>query len=132
VKPTREVSFNKFEVAIFELDKMYLDKIYMRWLRGRGAFAYLDYATGTGRILAVFDNKTTVKFAVDSSSVQLALAKAKVPRAICISNNIVTNPHCLPIRFDLITCFRLLLNLGSENHLPVLQVSPRLSNPIVY
>ena len=112
---------NKFELAIFELEKIQLDRIYTRWLRDRGDFAYLDYATGTGRILTLFDDKTTVKFAVDSSSLQMEHAKSRVPGAIFIADNIVTNPGCLPIRFELITCFRLLLNLEKENRLPVLQ-----------
>ena len=112
---------NKFELAIYELEKVYLNQIYARWLSGRGAFAYLDYATGTGRILALFDAKTTVKFAVDSSHLQLEYAKSKVPGAIFIADNIVTNPDCLPIRFELITCFRLLVSLEQENRLPVLQ-----------
>ena len=112
---------NNFELAIFELEKVYLNQIYASWLSDRGAFAYLDYATGTGGILALFADKTTVKFAVDSSHLQLECAKSKVPEATFIADNIATNPDCLPIRFELITCFRLLVNLEQENRLPVLQ-----------
>ena len=58
---------------------------------------------------------------MDTCPAQLEHARSKVPEATFIVDNIVTNPTSLPATFDLITCFRLLLNLESANRLPLLR-----------
>jgi hypothetical protein len=112
---------NPFELAIFDLEKEYLDQIYSTWLSTRSNVAYLDYAAGTGRILTLFRDRTDIRFAMDTCPAQLEHARSKVPEATFIVGNIVTNPTSLPATFDLITCFRLLLNLESANRLPLLR-----------
>lgn len=119
---------NPFELTIFDLEKKYLHQIYSTWLSGKANPAYLDYAAGTGRILALFRDRTTLKFAVDTCPAQLESARSKVPDATFIVDDIVTNPACLPIRFDLITCFRLFVNLEKANRLPILQALANLLN----
>lgn len=112
---------NRFELFIFDIEKVVLNEIYARFLGARPNIAYLDYACGTGRILGLLQDDTEIKVGMDTSDDQLAQARARVPDAELINDNIVTNPARLGRKFDLVTCFRLFLNLERRNRLPVLE-----------
>jgi len=113
---------NRFELAIFRLEHDILRDLFRRLRASDPSTAYLDFACGTGRILEVFKDLIRAKVGVDTSPGQLAIAKAKVPDAELVHGNIVTDPDLLGgRRFDLITSFRLLLNLEPENRLPILR-----------
>lgn len=88
--------------------------------KNKGAKEYLDFATGTGRVLKcasqIFDSPT----AIDISSNMLKEAKARVPNA---------NFHCLDVTrdntdsigsFDCITLFRFIRNAEPELRVSVL------------
>jgi SAM-dependent methyltransferase len=113
---------NRFELAIFELEQRHLHDLYRQFLGADPRARYLDFACGTGRILAVFADLIRTKVGMDTSARQLELAQKKVPDAVLVHGNLVTDPDLLgDRRFDLITGFRLLLNLEPENRVPVLQ-----------
>jgi 2-polyprenyl-3-methyl-5-hydroxy-6-metoxy-1,4-benzoquinol methylase len=113
---------NRFELAIFQLEHVLLLELFRRLGSSDPDTRYLDFACGTGRILAVFKDVIRSKVGVDTSPGQLKLAREKVPDAELICGNVVTNPELLQGRqFDLITSFRLLLNLERENRLPILR-----------
>jgi SAM-dependent methyltransferase len=113
---------NRFELAIFKLEESILRDLFRRLWSGNPDTTYLDYACGTGRIVAVFKDLIRSKVGVDTSSGQLAMAQQKVPDAEFIEGNAVTDPALLGgRRFDMITSFRLLLNLEPENRGPILQ-----------
>ena len=112
---------NRFELAIFDLEQVLLRDLFRRLLSSNPGTRYLDFACGTGRILAVFKDLIHRKVGVDTSPGQLELAHQKVPDAELVCGNLVTDPDLLKGRqFDLITCFRLLLNLEPENRIPIL------------
>src|ERR687893_510497 len=114
---------NRFELAIFQLEDSILRDLFRRLWSARQDTAYLDYAFGTGRIIAVFRDLIRTKVGVDTSAGQLAIAQKKVPDAEFVEGNVVTDPNLLGgRRFDMITSFRLLLNLEPENRGPILRV----------
>jgi SAM-dependent methyltransferase len=113
---------NRFELAIFRLEHSILKDLFRRLWSSDSNTAYLDYACGTGRIIAVFKDLIRTKVGVDTSAGQLAIAQKKVPDAEFIEGNVVTEPALLGgRRFDMITSFRLLLNLEPENRGPILR-----------
>jgi SAM-dependent methyltransferase len=113
---------NRFELAIFQLEHILLVDLFRRLRSSDPGTRYLDFACGTGRILAVFKDLIHSKVGIDTSPGQLELAHEKVPDAELVCGNVVTDPELLTGRqFDLITCFRLLLNLESENRIPILR-----------
>lgn len=113
---------NRFELAIFRLEDVILRDLFRRLRSSDPNTAYLDFACGTGRIIAVFGDLIRTKVGVDTSAGQLAVARAKVPDAEFVHGNVVTEPDLLGGReFSLITCFRLLLNLEPENRVPILR-----------
>jgi SAM-dependent methyltransferase len=114
---------NRFELAIFQLEHVHLLDLFRRLRSSDPGTRYLDFACGTGRILAVFKDLIHSKMGVDTSAEQLVVAGQKVPDAELVCGNVVTNPGLLGGRqFDLITSFRLLLNLEPENRVPILRV----------
>lgn len=113
---------NRFELAIFELEQRHLRELFRRLRASDPGTRYLDFACGTGRILTVFRDLIRIKVGMDTSAGQLEIAESKVPDAVLVHGNLVTQPELLgDRRFDLITCFRLLLNLEPENRIPVLR-----------
>jgi ubiquinone/menaquinone biosynthesis C-methylase UbiE len=113
---------NRFELAIFRLEHAILLDLFRRLRASDPNTAYLDFACGTGRIIEVFRNLIQTKVGVDTSPGQLAVARAKVPDAEFVHGNVVTDPDLLDGRkFDLITSFRLLLNLEPKNRVPILR-----------
>jgi SAM-dependent methyltransferase len=113
---------NRFELAIFQLEHGILLDLFRRLRSSDPATRYLDFACGTGRILAVFKDLIHSKVGVDTSPGQLEIARQKVADAEFVCGNLVTSPELLSgRRFDLITSFRLLLNLEPENRIPILR-----------
>ncbi len=118
---------NRFELAIFRLEHVILRDLFRRLRSSDPNTAYLDFACGTGRIIEVFRDLIRTKVGVDTSAGQLAVARAKVPDAEFVHGNVVTNPDLLGGReFNLITSFRLLLNLEPANRGPILRALRQL------
>jgi 2-polyprenyl-3-methyl-5-hydroxy-6-metoxy-1,4-benzoquinol methylase len=70
----------------------------------------------------VFRDSIAFRTGVDTSAEQLAIARRKDPDATLVCGNVVTDPNLLGgQRFDLITCFRLFLNLEPEHRVPILK-----------
>lgn len=121
---------NRFELAIFQLERTLLQDLFRRLFHSRPDTRYLDFACGTGRILCVFRDRVRHRTGIDTSSGQLQAVRQKDPDAVLICGNVVTEPVLLRGReFDLITCFRLLLNLEPENRLPILRAIRDLLAP---
>jgi SAM-dependent methyltransferase len=113
---------NRFELAIFRLEHVILCDLFRRLRASDPNTTYLDFACGTGRILEVFRDLIRTKVGLDTSAGQLAVARAKVPDAEFVHGNVVTEPGLLGARkFNLITSFRLLLNLEPGNRVPILR-----------
>ena len=113
---------NPFELAIFELERRLLLELFARLRGSDPATRYLDFACGTGRILALFRGRIRTIVGVDTSAGQLAEAARKAPDALLVHGNLVAEPELLgDRRFDLITAFRLLLNLEPGNRVPILR-----------
>jgi 2-polyprenyl-3-methyl-5-hydroxy-6-metoxy-1,4-benzoquinol methylase len=113
---------NRFELAIYDLERRILRDLHTRLLGGASDVRYLDFACGTGRILSVFRDRIGRRVGIDTSAYQLEVAQRKDPAAHLICGNLVTQPELLAgRRFDLITCFRLLLHLEPEYRVPVLR-----------
>lgn len=113
---------NRFELAIFRLERIILLDLFRRLRCSDPYTTYLDFACGTGRIIDVFRSLIQTKVGVDTSAGQLAVARAKVPDAEFVHGNVLAEPALLGGReFNLITSFRLLLNLEPENRVPILR-----------
>ena len=113
---------NRFELAIYRLEQGLLRRLFRDRFGANPHTRYLDFACGTGRILSTFRTLVISRTGVDTSAGQLEGAKEKDPEATLICGNVVSDPGLLGgQRFDLITCFRLFLNLEPEHRVPILR-----------
>lgn len=104
---------NPRRVLLWALEQDLLDRILRRFLAGR-PIEHLDFACGTGRILALLEDRTRSSTGIDVSPSMLATARGNVRRAALIEGDL-TKRDLLPGRcFDLITAFRFFPNAEPE------------------
>jgi ubiquinone/menaquinone biosynthesis C-methylase UbiE len=122
---------NKFEMVIWEHEQKILGEIFDKYFKDKRNLKYLDFACGTGRVISFFVNKIEAEniTGIDTSKKMLAEAESKYPSVQFINGNIATDDSLLNNKtFDLITSFRLFLNLESENRKILLsKLTPHLS-----
>jgi SAM-dependent methyltransferase len=113
---------NRFELAIYRLEQWHLRRLFAEYYGSERTTRYLDFACGTGRILSVFKDLVATRTGVDTSPEQLARARTKDPAARLLCGNVAADPDLLRgEQFDLITSFRLFLNLEDEYRVPILR-----------
>jgi SAM-dependent methyltransferase len=74
----------------------------------------LDFACGTGRVLSVLEPLVDAADGVDISENMVAVAREKCVKSGLRVGNILTNTELLQPGYDLISCFRFLLNTEPE------------------
>jgi len=75
-----------------------------------GPVRLLDFACGTGRVLACLEPLVDTAEGVDISENMVAVARGKCRRARLQVGDILTQPELLQTEYDLISSFRFLLN----------------------
>lgn len=87
---------------------------------GGGRERYLDFACGTGRVTGFVASDFHESVGVDISEAMLARARDTVPDATFVRCDILDEPEVVPGPFDIITCFRFILNAEPADRLPAL------------
>jgi SAM-dependent methyltransferase len=75
-----------------------------------GPVRLLDFACGTGRVLSVLEPLVDAADGVDISENMVAMARGKCTRARLLVGDILASPELLQTSYDLISCFRFVLN----------------------
>jgi SAM-dependent methyltransferase len=103
---------NPRRALLWRLEQELLERILARFLAGR-PIDHLDFACGTGRILAFLEGRTRSSTGVDVSASMLAAARGHVGSTLVEGD--LTRGDLLPERrFDLITAFRFFPNAEPE------------------
>ena len=79
-----------------------------------GPVRLLDFACGTGRVLSALEPLVDTADGVDISENMVALARGKCTKARLQVGDVLTQPELLQPNYDLISCFRFLLNVEPE------------------
>ncbi len=122
-----------YKALSFSVEKQILDAIAAR-LPGGKASAYLDFASGTGRIIGHMSRYGKKCIGVDISEEMLAVARRDVPNAVFFSGDISSDSQLHAViqgngPFDLITSFRFFLNAQHELRVAILRaLAPLLSS----
>lgn len=95
------------------VERRLLDELVLRRFGDR-PFRYLDFACGTGRILAHMERHATESVGVDVSRSMIACARPWLERATVIRGDLTRDPVLGDRRFDLITAFRFFPNAEPE------------------
>ncbi|MDQ3342206.1 MAG: class I SAM-dependent methyltransferase [Actinomycetota bacterium] len=94
---------------IWELERAWLDRFLASSPVPAAQMDYLDFACGTGRVLSYLEDRVRSARGIEISAAMLDIARQKVRRADLVCADITTSPQ-IEGRYDLITCFRFLLN----------------------
>ena len=87
----------------------------------------LDFACGTGRVLAILESLFSEAVGLDVSPSMLDQARAKRLRASLVCGDATREPGIVEGPFDLVTAFRFFLNAGEELRDEALAwITPRL------
>jgi SAM-dependent methyltransferase len=98
-----------FDAILWEREQRLLDHVLQRHVPGRER--YLDFACGTGRVLACVEPHFQTAVGLDISDTMLTVAKQRVPGATFVEGDATRNPAVLDgQQFDFITAFRFFLN----------------------
>jgi predicted TPR repeat methyltransferase len=98
-----------FNAVMWEREQQLLDQIVQQHTSRRES--YLDFACGTGRVLAHVERHFQRSVGLDISDTMLAVAKQRVRAATLVQADATRDPAVLGgLRFDFITAFRFFLN----------------------
>jgi ubiquinone/menaquinone biosynthesis C-methylase UbiE len=105
---------NKFESMIWEVEKKLLRKIIKKKQKKQ---IYMDFACGTGRVINFIGKNFKNSIGVDTAKGMIKIAEDKnKSNSEFICGNIIEDKDLLKNkRFDVITSFRLFLNIEDKN-----------------
>lgn len=98
---------------LWQIEKRMLVRIVRRFLSSQ-RIDYLDFACGTGRIIAHMERYVDSALGVDVSAPMLAVARKEVVEAQLVQGDITRSEILKGDKFDLITAFRFFPNAEDE------------------
>ena len=104
---------NPKRALMWSIEQRVLKNITGSFLAGKD-IDYLDFACGTGRVLALMEKETQNATGVDVSKSMLEVARKNVTRAEVIEGDITRNAVLPGREFDLITAFRFFPNAEDQ------------------
>ncbi|ACZ42083.1 Methyltransferase type 12 [Thermobaculum terrenum ATCC BAA-798] len=117
-----EYSPNSYSAKIWSLQKPIVLRLIEDFASTRKESRLLDFACGTGRILSTVEPLVSESVGLDISPSMIKIAASKCKRSELIVGDILQNPDLVDDQFDIITCFRFLLNAESQTRIDVLRV----------
>ncbi len=109
-----EYSPEGYPSLLWQLEQDVLRGVVEDLRRAKGEIDYLDFACGTGRVLAFMEPLVDRSTGVEVSEAMLEVAGQKVRHAQLVRADITVDPNAVPGPFDLITAFRFVLNAEPE------------------
>ena len=112
---SKEYGTGSYSSQVWQWQRPVLEQIVKDFRTARhGPVRLLDFACGTGRVLASLEPLADSADGIDISPNMVAAARRKCTKARLQVGDILTQPELLPGEYDLITCFRFLLNAEPE------------------
>lgn len=103
-----------YDSWVWQLYRPYLIGIVQDLASRRTRLKYLDFACGTGRIIASLEHLATESVGLDISPQMVEYARRKVSRSTLCCGNILEDRDLVGSDYDLITAFRFFLNTEPE------------------
>ena len=116
-----EYAPDSYSSYIWQLQKPILSDIIRRYKSQTEPTRLLDFACGTGRILASVADKVEIIEGVDIAESMAQVAQEKSPNAHISVGNILTDPALAAGDFHIVTAFRFFLNTEPDMRVQVLK-----------
>jgi len=101
---------NSYGEIVWSIEKKQLIDFVADFRRGQSRIDYLDFASGTGRIIAALEDHVDSAVGIEISPAMAQLAENKLRRARIICRDITSPDEPVEGKYDLITAFRFFLN----------------------
>ena len=126
-----EYAADSYASCIWRLERPVLEQIIMKFRQENPSpLRLLDFACGTGRVLAALEPLVDEADGIDISENMVAVAQTKCQKARLQIGDILTRPELLKKNYDVISSFRFLLNVEPEMRRRVLcQLRTALREP---
>ena len=112
---SKEYGAGSYSSYVWDWQRPVLQKIIADFRRAQpGPVRLLDFACGTGRVIAALEPLVDTAAGIDISENMVAVARGKCRAAQLKVGDILAQPELLPHQCDLITSFRFLLNVEPE------------------
>jgi ubiquinone/menaquinone biosynthesis C-methylase UbiE len=112
---------NSYSTYIWQLQIPVLLRLIRSSKKNTEPVKLLDFACGTGRILSLVESKVDQSDGIDVSSAMTEFARTKCEKSNFYVGNILDQPNILVENYDVITCFRFLLNTEPDNRIKILK-----------
>lgn len=96
--------------VVWTLERGVLDRVLAEQRARSGSVDYLDFACGTGRVIAYLEQRCDSARGIDVSEQMLARARTRVRCAELLRVDITAPGATVEGRYDLVTAFRFVLN----------------------
>lgn len=116
-----EYSPDSYPTYIWQLQKPVLREILQSLRKDRGPISLLDFACGSGRILSFVEEEVDHSDGVDVSEPMVAIAQGKCNNSDIYVGDVLKCPDLLQKDYDVITCFRFLLNVDEDTRIQALK-----------
>jgi SAM-dependent methyltransferase len=106
-----EYGAESYASRIWQLQRPVLEQVVKDFRAAQsGPVRLLDFACGTGRVLSALEPLVDAAEGVDISENMVAVARGKCTKARLLVGDILARPELLQPTYDLISCFRFVLN----------------------
>lgn len=105
---------HSYDEIIWSIEKRQLLDFVANFRRENSRIDYLDFASGTGRIIAALEDHVDSAVGFEISPAMADLAENKLKRARIICKDITSPDEPVEGKYDLITAFRFFLNAESS------------------
>ena len=110
-----EYATDSYASRIWQLERPVLERILEKFRQmNSGPLRLLDFACGTGRVLAALEPLVDEAEGIDISENMVAVAQTKCRKARLQVGDILARPELLQKNYDVISSFRFLLNVEPE------------------
>jgi SAM-dependent methyltransferase len=97
-----------YDTWLWDLERKYILELVDRYVGHRPR--YLDFACGTGRIIAALEHRAGESTGVDIAEDMVALARRKLTDSRLVVGDLTVDDALAPGPYDLVTAFRFFLN----------------------
>jgi len=110
-----EYGMESYSTFIWQLQRPVLEGILKDFRRRHsGPVRLLDFACGTGRVLAALEPLVDSAEGIDISKNMVAVARMRCSKARLVTGDVLAQPALLPDACEIISCFRFVLNAEPE------------------
>lgn len=118
---------SSYDSFVWAIQEPILTRLVRDLGRGRAGLTHLDFACGTGRVLAGLAGLPVQSTGLDLSETMLSHARRRAPQATLVHGDILANSDVVGSQYDLITTFRFFLNTEPEMRRRIMAaLAPRL------